>query len=89
MRVSEPRTFMVSVLVDVGNETPLYLMEKNLTEWEAEMFAEDLVKDAAQGIWPMVYNTYINPERIVTVRVTEEREDTWTDRGRSRSMSGV
>lgn len=83
------RTFMVSVMVDMGTGTPLYLMEKNLTEWEAERFARDVIDDITDGEWPKVYNTYINPERIVTVRVTEEREDVWTDKGRARGLMGV
>lgn len=76
--------YMVSVMVDMGSDTPLYLMEKHMSEEEAERFAEDCLEDIREGLWPRVYNTYVNPERIVTVRVAEEREDNVTDRGRAR-----
>lgn len=77
--------YMVSVMVDTGGVAPQYIMQKNLSLEEAEDFAESVSEAASRGRWPKIYNTHVNPSRIITVRVTEERADVYTDKGRTRT----
>ena len=67
------RGWLVSVMIGYGRSAQ-YLMTEHMSREDAASLAENYVKDAEDGLWPLVDGTYVNPASITTVRVMRARE---------------